>query len=70
MTLQQLSEEYRVSADLCRQRVAELNRQLRDEELSETEKLLLRRRICILSGMVRETASTANYLRTYYGEEN
>ena len=70
MTLQELSREYRDSAQLCKQRAAELAAQLDDPGLSETQRLLLRRRICILTAMARDTMGVSSYLHTYYRKEN
>ncbi len=66
MNLQELSESYAHSSRLCRERAAELNRQVQDPGISETERLLMRRRICILLGMARETGGISRYLHTYY----
>ncbi|MCC8078084.1 MAG: hypothetical protein LUC21_03165 [Oscillospiraceae bacterium] len=67
MSMEELSESYRESATLCRVRAAELRERLRTELMGETERMLLRRRINLLVEMAAETASTARYLRDYYG---
>ena len=68
MTLTQLSEQYRESGKKCRDRADELRITLETVPMSETERLLLRRRIYILETMARQTTATAKYLRYYYGE--
>jgi len=67
MNLSELSDEYRESGEKCRVRSAELQKLLRTKEMSETERLILRRRIYIISAMARESIATSNYLRGYYG---
>ena len=67
MTLSELSKEYRESGQKCRQRVDELRLVLDTEPMSETERLILRRRIYILETMARQTIATSNYLKNYYG---
>lgn len=69
MTLQELAASYAESSALCRKRAAELNEAVSDPELSEMERMLLRRRICVLLGMARETGGVSKYLATYRGEE-
>lgn len=70
MTLRELSEEYREGANAVRQRVKELEAALHDPELTETQRLALRQRICILTSMARDAVATARYLHNYYnGEE-
>ena len=67
MTLTQLSEQYRDSGKKCRDRADELIKTLKTAPMSETERLLLRRRIYMIETMARQTTATANYLRDYYG---
>ena len=67
MSMEELAEEYRHSAALCRERVRELRAQLETAPASETERLLLRRRISILVTMAADTAAIAGYLKHYYG---
>ena len=69
MKLQELAKSYQQSSISCRQRIAELAAQVSDPEISETQRMLLRRRICILTGMARETRAISKYLATYYQEE-
>ena len=66
MTLNQLAKTYEDSSALLKQRCAELRGRLLQENLSETEKLRLRRRIAVLSDMAREAGSLARYLDDYY----
>ena len=67
MELSELSAEYRESGEKCRSRAGELTELLGSAEMSETERLILRRRIYILASMGRECIATSNYLRSYYG---
>lgn len=70
MTLRELSEEYRQGANAVKQRVKELEAALHDPELTETQRLALRQRICILTSIYRDAVATARYLHNYYnGEE-
>lgn len=66
MKLAELSLQYRASGEAIRARVALLEQGLKQGHMSETEKLLLRRRITILTSMYRETLETSNYLARYY----
>ena len=67
MTLAEMAEEYRADALRLRARGAELTKACGTEKLSETEKIILRRRICILNTMERDLTATARYLKNYYG---
>ena len=67
MTLREKSSEYRESGELCRGRLEELNRRIDGEEMSETERLRLRRKAYVLETMLRETIATSRYLENYYG---
>ena len=66
MKLHELALEYRESARLCGERVAELRRQLPLMEDMATELMLLRRRISILESMERDAYATSKYLENYY----
>lgn len=66
MKLIELSAEYNESALLCRRRIAELNRTLSDEPMCEIDRLRLRRRIAILTSMMRDTLAVSRYLENYY----
>lgn len=66
MTLKELSVEYRASGEACRTRFKELKEELSTAELSENEKLKLRRRITILTAMSRDAIAISNYLANYY----
>ena len=66
MTLEQLAEEYKVSAGLLRTRLSQVKK-LIEEGQSNSEMLMLRRRATILADMARETAAIGNYLAGYYG---
>lgn len=67
MTLYELAVEYRESGERCRRRVRELQDELDREAMGETERLLLRRRISVLSAMERDAIATSRYLEHYYG---
>lgn len=69
MTLQTLSEEYRASGQACKQRVRELEGKLTDPNITETQRLLLRRRMYILTTMARDAMATAGYLQNYYRKD-
>lgn len=66
MKLSELSEQYAAGAELCRGRIDELRRSL-GEPMCEIDRLRLRRRIGILSGMMRDALATSRYLKNYYG---
>ena len=66
MNLSELSVQYRESGEACKSRVLELSLALSKDGLSEMEKLLIRRRITILTAMGRDTIATSNYLSRYY----
>ena len=67
MTLEEMGEDYRARARIFYARITELRGEARDPALSETERILLRRRICVLETMERELRSTGLYLKNYYG---
>ncbi len=66
MNLIELSEEYNESALLCRTRIAELNVKLNEEPMCEIDRLRLRRRIAILTSMMRDALAVSRYLENYY----
>ena len=66
MKLIELSAQYRESGEACKRRASELGRLLSEKNLSEMEKLLLRRRITILSSMAADTLALAGYMANYY----
>jgi hypothetical protein len=66
MTLEEMSGEYLAVSEKCRQRFRELCHELRNTDMSETERMLLRRRMCLVEAMAKETMSTAIYLKNYY----
>lgn len=67
MKLIELSAEYNESAQALKRRIAELSRQLNDEPMCEIDRLRLRRRIAILTSMMRDTLAVSRYLENYYG---
>lgn len=69
MTLEALSREYQISGQACKQRVRELEAALREPGVTETQRLILRRRITVLTGMARDAIATGRYLQNYYKRE-
>ncbi len=69
MNLMELSAEYSESAALCRGRIAELRSGLADESLCEIDRLRLRRRIAMLTSMMRDALAVSRYLKNYYGDD-
>ena len=67
MKLIELSAEYNESAQALKCRIAELSKQLNDEPMCEIDRLRLRRRIAILTSMMRDTLAVSRYLENYYG---
>lgn len=70
MTLKEMSGEYYAGAQRCRERIAELEDMLENREMCEIDRLRLRRRICILRGMMRDAIAISRYLKNYYGDDN
>lgn len=66
MNLTELAWEYRKSGELCRGRVTELRQRMAKVPLTESEKLVLYRRITVLAAMARDTIATSNQLAKYY----
>jgi len=69
MTLSKMAKEYRESGEKCRSRVKELTTILETEYMSETERILMRRRVSVLSTMARDAIAISRYLENYYGEK-
>ena len=67
MKLTELSLQYRETGERCRILLKAQRRALCAPELTEAERLLIRRRITLLSAMLRENIETAIYLEKYYG---
>lgn len=61
-----MAAEYRVSGEKCRDRVRELREKVKTHDMTESEKLLLRRRITMLSAMARDAVAISKYLESYY----
>lgn len=68
MKIEELAVQYRESGEKCRRRQMELKSIMLTAQMSETERLLLRRRIHMLGSMAREAMATSNYLKNYYGK--
>ena len=65
MTLYELSQEYKQTADMLRTRIVELERACR-EERDGRRRTQLERRIRPLRSMYRDTRASARYLEEYY----
>lgn len=66
MELTELGREYRATGELCREKAAQLRRELETEELGEMERLRARCRLCMVESMARDAIATGNYLANYY----
>jgi len=67
MKLPELSQQYRETGERCRSLLQEQRRALSDPGRTEAERQLIRRRITMLTAMLRENIETAIYLEKYYG---
>lgn len=70
MTLFALGEEYQAAARALHKRIRTLREGVDPEQLPETERALLQRRLSALITMARDTAATGRYLKNYYGKED
>lgn len=66
MTLNELSKQYRESGELCRRRALELTDFMRSTNQPESQKLVLQRRISVITTMARDAIATSNMLARYY----
>ena len=66
MRLCELAKQYHNSGSLCRERARALRRTMAETPMSESDRLVLRRRCAILEDMAREAGCTARYLENYY----
>lgn len=69
MKLIELSGEYYESAQKCKKRISELNEMLENEPMCEIDRMRMRRRVCILMGMMRDAMAISRYLENYYGDD-
>lgn len=67
MTIEELAEEYKASADLLWERIYALKKAMK--EADEEERRCLDGRIRPLWVMYGETRQTARYLENYYGKK-
>ena len=67
MNLRELSVQYRAIGELCRAALRQQQRTLQAPGLSEAERALARRRVTLLTAIVRESIATSIYLERYYG---
>ncbi len=65
-----MAEQYRDSSERCKAGLKALRERINDLSVSETERLILRRKYTILEGMARETAAISKYLANYYGGDD
>ena len=70
MSLFTLGEEYQAAARALRQRIREIQESADEDLLTETERVLLRRRLSTLITMARDASATGRYLKNYYGKED
>ncbi len=70
MSLYALGEEYQAAARALRERIRELRESTDESVLTETERVLLRRRLSTLITMARDASATGRYLKNYYGKED
>ena len=68
MIFKELANEYRESAAMLTARIKELSEASTAENISEMERMRIRRRLIALKTMYYETLKTAKYLEGYYGE--
>ena len=66
MKLIELSKEYRRSGEMCRGRIRELRAELDGGRATGSERLVLQRRLTVLSAMARDTIEMSNKLKRYY----
>ena len=66
MKVTELAGEYKAAGQRCRERAAELRGNLNAKEMSESERIELRRRISVLDCMGRDAMATGKYLAHYY----
>ena len=66
LKLIELSREYRISGELCRGRMREIKCELENGIVTGSERLVLQRRLTILSAMARDTIELSNKLSRYY----
>jgi hypothetical protein len=70
MNLSELAREYRATGLLCREKAAQLRRELEAEDMAEMERLRARCRLCMVESMARDAIATGNYLANYYGRKD
>jgi len=66
LKLIEMSKEYRKSGELCRSRVREIQAELESGKVRGGEKIVLQRRLTVLSAMARDTIEMSNKLGRYY----
>lgn len=66
MRLMELSREYRESGNMCRARIIELHNMIQTKSLTDGERLLLQRRLAVLTAMARDAFEISNHLAYYY----
>ena len=66
MKLIELSKEYRSSGEKCKKRVNEISEKLGTGNLTDLERIVMKRRITMLSAMARDAIEISNRLANYY----
>jgi hypothetical protein len=66
MELKKMAAVYRESGEKCHRRLSELEVMLASRPMCNTERLRLRREICLLACMARDAIAISNYLENYY----
>ena len=67
MNLEELSLQYRETGERCRRLLAAQRKELAREDITEAQRQLIRRRITMLTAMLRENIELAIRLEKYYG---
>lgn len=64
-SLWELAAQYRVSGQVCKNRLRELQERIQKDGLGASEEYELRRNITMLTAMSRDCIATSNYLKSY-----
>ena len=67
MNLSELSLQYRETGERCRRLLAVQRKELEREDVTEAQRQIIRRRITMLTAMLRENIELAIRLEKYYG---
>lgn len=69
MNLREMSAEYKEISEKCREKLKVLRARANDPDITETERLILRRNCTLVESMARETRAVSKYLENYYRKE-